>query len=104
MSYLAAEQEGNTMCIEDRRIISQIKGMNLNSARDLSHSVEESSDCNSCHTERACSAVCVCVCLYAANCGPEQNRAGEALINSEAEPSKAPNLSHHRSLTALFFM
>lgn len=52
------------MCIEDRRIISQIKGMNLNSARDLSHSVEESSDCNSCHTERACSAVCVCVFVY----------------------------------------
>lgn len=88
------------MCIEDRRITSQIKGMNLNSASNLSDSVEESSDCNSCCTEEG--LLCrMCVCLYATNCGSEQSRAGEALINSEAEPSEAPNLSHHRPLTAL---
>lgn len=66
MSYLASCRAGreNTMCTEDRRIISQIKGMNLNSARDLSHSVEESSDCNSCHTEREPALPCVCVCVF----------------------------------------
>lgn len=85
------------MCTDDGRIIPKIKGINLNSASDLSDSVEESSDCNSCRAKAG--LLCrVCVCLYAANCGPEQSRSrrGLALINSDAEPSEAPNLSHQQ--------
>lgn len=48
---------------------------------------------------QACSAVCVC--LYPANCGPEQSMQGLVLINSDAESSKASNLPHQQSLTAL---
>lgn len=99
MSCKAGE---NRMCTEDSRIISQIKGINLYSASDLSDFVEGSSDCNSCRAKG--SLLCrVRVCLYAANCGQEQSRRGLALINSGAEPSEAPNLSHQRLLTALFF-
>lgn len=81
----------------DSRIISQIKEVNLNSASELSDLVEVSPDCNSCRA-KASLLFHVCVCLCAANCGREQSRRGMALINSDAELSEAPKLSHQGPL------
>lgn len=93
--HWAVKQEQRTECAQ--KIFLQMKRINLKSSCDLSDSVEVSSDCNSCCAKA--SLLCrPCVCLYAANCGPEQSRRGLAPINSDAEPCKAPNLSHQQPL------
>lgn len=72
------------VCAENSQIISKIKGINLNSACDSSDSVEVSSDCNSCCAKA--SLLCrPCVCLFAANCGPEQSRAEQARLGSDKQ-------------------
>lgn len=92
------------MCRKDSCIILQIKDINLNSSSDFSDFVEVSSDWSSCRTKA--SPLCrPCVCLYATNCGPEQrSRRGLAVINSDSEPSKAPNLSLQRAPNSLYLV